>query len=56
MRRFTFNLTPYVRDFFALAILTASVATVFGVAAMNGKVHEASVTYSVTSSDYTASL
>lgn len=57
MRRFHPDLlTPYIRDVVAFAVLGASIATVFAVATANRTVQQASVTYSVTTSDYPTSL
>lgn len=57
MRRFHPDLlTPYIRDVVAFAVLGASIATVFAVATANRTVEQASVTYSVTTSDYATSL
>ena len=55
MRRFKSNLSPYVSDVVAFALLGASLASILAVATASGKVDAASITYAVTNS-YTTSL
>lgn len=57
MRRFKLDLlAPYVSDVVAFAVLGVAIAVVTAVASMNGDVPQASVTYSVLSSGFSASL